>query len=163
MVVPLRRLTPSSNSLVSLLLAHLRLCSVPVYWATERQGLASGSLTINPAVNGTYSAGVQSGACQVGAAPIDVGIGEQQGSGLVPLFDESEITVRVLADRSVADWFVQGGRWAASDGWQATDARKPADSNVMVWSGTTGVSAQVDVYGMGCGWLNPSYTENPTL
>ena len=42
-------------------------------------------------------------------------------------------------------------------------ARKPADSNVVVWSGSGGVSAQVDVHAMGCGWLNPSYTSEPTL
>ena len=33
----------------------------------------------------------------------------------------------------------------------------------MVWSGAAGIAAQVDVYGMGCGWLNPSFTENPTM
>ena len=77
--------------------------------------------------------------------------------------DETELTVRVLPDRSCADWFVQGGRWAATDGWQGTEARKPEDSNVMLWSSTAGVSAQVEVHSMGCGWLNPSYTEHPTM
>jgi len=33
----------------------------------------------------------------------------------------------------------------------------------MVWATGGGVSADVEVHGMGCGWLNPSYTENPTL
>ena len=80
-----------------------------------------------------------------------------------PIFaDEDEVLVRILADRSVADIFVQGGRWAGTIGWQGAP-RKPQDSNVMVWSGSTGVSVQVDVYAMGCGWLNPSYTDNPTL
>lgn len=113
------------------------------------------TITVNAGANGTHVANVQSGSCQVGRG--------NQGGGDVALLDESEVTVRVLADRSVADWFVQGGRWAASDGWQATDPRMPADSNVMVWAGASGVRAQVDVYKMGCGWLNPSYTENPTL
>ena len=54
-------------------------------------------------------------------------------------------------------------RWAATQGWHGTAPRKPADSNVMVWSGSSGVSAEVDVHAMGCGWLNPSYTENPTM
>ena len=26
-----------------------------------------------------------------------------------------------------------------------------------------GIKADIDVYGMGCGWLNPSYTEHPTI
>ena len=34
---------------------------------------------------------------------------------------------------------------------------------VTVWGGTAGVVADIDVWGMGCGWLTPSYTENPTL
>ena len=58
---------------------------------------------------------------------------------------------------------VQGGRWAATEGWQSTEARKAEDSKVVVWSNTGGVSASVDVFAMGCGWLNPSYTEHPTL
>jgi len=99
--------------------------------------------------------------------------GEAAGAPQTPvqLFDETELTVRVLADRSVADWFVQGGRWAATSGWPFIAPRAPADSNVAVWSNCllhgypadNVVTAQVDVYGMGCGWLNPSYTENPTL
>lgn len=100
------------------------------------------------------------------AGPCEVGHGNQivdQHSETTQLFDETELTVRVLADRSVADWFVQGGRWAASEGWQATEPRLPADSNVLVWSGDAAMSAHVDVYQMGCGWLNPSYTESPTL
>ena len=42
----------------------------------------------------------------------------------MPLFDETVLTVRVLPDRSVADWFVQGGRWAATDGWSSPAPRK---------------------------------------
>jgi hypothetical protein len=35
----------------------------------------------------------------------------------------------------------------------------------MLWSSISGVGAQVEVYGMGCGWLNPclSRTDHPTL
>lgn len=33
----------------------------------------------------------------------------------------------------------------------------------MLWSSISGVGAQVEVYGMGCGWLNPSFTDHPTL
>ena len=35
--------------------------------------------------------------------------GPKSGGGF-PLFDETEVTVRVTPDRSVADFFVQGGR-----------------------------------------------------
>ena len=85
------------------------------------------------------------------------------GGTPIPLFDENTLTLRVLPDRSVADWFVQGGRWAATTGWQTTAPRAPADSNVMLWSSTPGIGAAATVYGMSCGWLNPSYTENPTM
>ena len=120
--------------------------------------LASGSgvgvtVSVSPRRNGTHVANIASGRCGV------------RGSGATfTIFeDEEELAVRILADRSVADIFLQGGRWAATQGWQHTAPRKPADSNVMVWSGSTGVSAQVDVHGMSCGWLNPSYTDKPTL
>lgn len=114
------------------------------------------TITVNPTTTaGQLVANIHSGACKVGS-------GNQNG-GITQLFDDTELTVRVLADRSVADWFVQGGRWAASDGWQAPKPRLPADSNVLLWSGDATISAQVNVYELGCGWLNPSYTENPTL
>jgi len=80
-----------------------------------------------------------------------------------PIFDEDEITVRITPDRSLADFFVQGGRFAGTVAWQAKDPRKAADSAVLLWSKSEGVTADVNVYGMGCGWLNPSYTEHPTL
>jgi hypothetical protein len=111
---------------------------------------------------------ISSGPCNVVVAGEGAESGGSSGSSasesVVQLFDdESEITVRVLPDRSVADWFVQGGRWAASDGWQSADARQPADTSVMLWSSASGVSAQIDVWSMSCGWLNPSYTDSPSL
>lgn len=113
------------------------------------------SATVTPGPNGTYIAAIASGLCNVGV---------REGGATVTIFaDEDELAVRLLADRSLVDIFVQGGRWAATQGWQHTAPRKPADSNVMVWSGSAGVSAQVDVHAMGCGWLNPSYTDKPTL
>merc|ERR1712226_1280517 len=92
------------------------------------------TITVTPDTgSGKVFANIQSGKCQVGH--VDFGQGSTQ------LFDETELTVRVLSDRSVADWFAQGGRWAASDGWQATDPRLPADSNVLLWSADAGMSA----------------------
>jgi hypothetical protein len=74
--------------------------------------------------------------------------------------------VRILPDRSLADFFVAGGRWAGTEAWAAKTApRKPTDSTVSVFAGAAsmGVKADIDVWGMGCGWLTPSYTEHPTL
>ena len=145
------------------------------------QGTGNGTsgigITINLGQNGgpggVQGVDITSGECQISRGTASYSAGTDAGKSTLDagklashmqLFeDETELTVRVLPDRSAADWFVQGGRWAATDGWQGTEPRKPEDSNVMLWSSAAGVSAQVDVYGMGCGWLNPSYTEHPTL
>lgn len=81
----------------------------------------------------------------------------------VPLFDATTLTVRLMPDRSVADMFVQGGRWAGTLAWLSKAPRAPNDSVVSVYSRTGGVSVDVGVWSMGCGWLNPSYTDRPTL
>ena len=121
--------------------------------------IVSGKCQFEAGVTGAASDSVD--VTDAGKSTLDAG---KLASNIQIFEDETELTVRVLPDRSVADWFVQGGRWAATDGWQGTEPRKPEDSNVMLWSSAAGVvSAQVDVYGMGCGWLNPSYTEHPTL
>jgi hypothetical protein len=114
------------------------------------------TVSVHPAPDGTHVASIASGICN--------GPGMVNAGATITIFaEEDELSVRILADRSVADIFVQGGRWAATQGWQHTAPRRPADSYVMVWSNSAGVSAQVDVHAMGCGWLNPSYTDNPTL
>jgi hypothetical protein len=84
-------------------------------------------------------------------------------SAAVPLFDETVVTVRIMPDRSLADFFVQGGRWAGTTAWPSKDPRKPEDSQISVFSTTGGVTVDVGVWGMGCGWLTPSYTDHPTL
>jgi hypothetical protein len=81
----------------------------------------------------------------------------------MPLFDEDKVAVRITPDRSLADFFVQGGRVSGTLAWQSKTPRAAGDSLVTVWSTTAGVTADIDVYGMGCGWVNPSYTENPSL
>ena len=101
--------------------------------------LTSGSgvgvtVTVSPGPGGTYVANIASGVCGVRAS----------GATFTIFADEDELLVRILADRSVADIFLQGGRWAATQGWQHTAPRKPADSNVMVWSGSGTLIAQRD-------------------
>lgn len=118
---------------------------------------------VMPGLNGTHTANIASGRCPIPNSATSLEALSNATVHSVQLFDEAEITVRVLADRSVADWFVQGGRWAATSAWPGSDPRLPADSNIIVWSSAPGVTAQIDVYGMGCGWLNPAYTDKPTL
>lgn len=84
-------------------------------------------------------------------------------SGAVPLFGATEINVRITPDRSVADFFVAGGRWSGTLSWLAKEPRAATASTVSVWSDKSDVTADIDVFGMGCGWLTPSYTESPTI
>ena len=113
-----------------------------------------------------YAKGMVSGAKTAGSVPCgnppNPGPGPKPAPG-VPIFDETEIIVRITPDRSVADFFVQGGRWSGTLGWPGRAPRAAADSNVAVWGSAATVTADVDVYSMGCGWEYPSYTENPTL
>lgn len=81
-----------------------------------------------------------------------------------PIFaDEDKVALRILPDRSVVDFFVQGGRWSGTVSWLSGTPRAANASQVSVWSQAAGVTADVDVYGMGCGWEFPSYTEHPTM
>jgi hypothetical protein len=80
-----------------------------------------------------------------------------------PVMVDSKLTVRVLADRSLADFFVQHGQWSGSVAWLAKAPRAAGDSTVSVWSQTPGITANIDVYGMGCGWETPSWTDHPTM
>lgn len=105
--------------------------------------------------SGTRIATVVAGECSATA--------KYQGGPQIPLFDEETVTVRITPDRSLADFFVQGGRWAGTVAWMSKLPRKAEESAVVLWSNTAGVTADVDVYGMGCGWLFPSYTDNPTI
>ena len=77
----------------------------------------------------------------------------------------TSVTVRILPDRSVADFFVAGGRWSGTVAWLAKEPRGAADSTVSLFAaaGSAGVVADVDVWSMGCGWADPSYTDNPTM
>ena len=75
------------------------------------------------------------------------------------------ITLRALPDRSVADFFVNGGAFAGTVTWDAkAPPRLPGESVVLVVAPSgAGVTADVEVYSMGCGWVDPSYTEHPNL
>ena len=76
---------------------------------------------------------------------------------------ESSLSLRVFPDRSVADFFVQGGRWSGTMTWLDAAPRAANDSLVVLWATNSSVAADVDVWSMGCGWLTPSYTDTPTL
>jgi len=76
--------------------------------------------------------------------------------------DNDVVTLRITPDRSLADFFVQNGRVAGTVAWQDQLPRAPQDSAVSLF-GTAGVTADITVYTMGCGWNFPSYTENPSL
>jgi len=84
-------------------------------------------------------------------------------SGPIPMFDETELSIRITVDRSFADFFVQGGRFSGTMAWQLKTPRAAADSEVSVWANSTGVKADMDVYSMACGWVDPSYTEHPSM
>jgi hypothetical protein len=73
------------------------------------------------------------------------------------------IMVRILPDRSVADFFVQGGQAAATVAWPQKAPRAAGDSQVSVSSSGSGVTADIDVWKMTCGWTTPSYTDSPTM
>lgn len=98
------------------------------------------------------------------AAAADDEDAETGGGRTFPLFDDEDvITVRILPDRSVVDFFVQGGRQAGTLSWVSGTPRTPEASQVTIFTATAGVTADIDVYGMGCGWEFPSYTEHPTM
>ena len=111
--------------------------------------------------NGTATA--NSGPCTAGLELLSSSI--ESPARPFPLLGDAAVTLRILADRSVADFFVQGGRWAGTSTWPPKEAPRGAgDSSVVVWAQEgAGTTADVDVWGMGCGWVDPSYTEHPTM
>ena len=59
---------------------------------------------------------------------------------------------------------MSGGAFAGTTAWLDKAPRAPGDSHVLLVAlAGAAVSADVDVFSMGCGWADPSYTENPTL
>ena len=52
---------------------------------------------------------------------------------------------------------------AGTTAWLHKTPRGAADSTVTLSSSSSGITADIDVWGMGCGWLTPSYTDSPTL
>ena len=76
---------------------------------------------------------------------------------------DDAIKVRILSDRSVADFFVAGGQVAGTLAWSQKAPRASGDSQISVSSSGSGVTANIDVWGMGCGWTTPSYTDSPTM
>jgi sucrose-6-phosphate hydrolase SacC (GH32 family) len=115
---------------------------------------------------GVRMASVAAGECSaMSEMELEASVTSEGGSAPpFPLFDdESSVTVRITPDRSLADFFVQGGRWSGTVAWRSKTPRKAEDSAVVLFSRSSGINADANVYGMGCGWLFPSYTEHPTI
>ena len=111
------------------------------------------------------SVSVQVGSCADAMRGFSEGSAAASSSSF-PLRDgATSVTVRILPDRSVADFFVAGGRWSGTVAWLAKEPRGAADSTVSLFAAaaSTGVVADIDVWSMGCGWADPSYTDNPTM
>jgi hypothetical protein len=112
---------------------------------------------------GKNAVAVRVGTC---AALLSGELEKEAGSpSTVALAPGAPLTLRLLPDRSVLDVFVNGGAFAGTVTWDAqAPPRAPGDTSVILVAPTgSGLSADVDVYSMGCGWVNPSYTEHPNL
>jgi len=82
----------------------------------------------------------------------------------VRINDDNTVNVRILPDRSVADFFINNGRWAGTQAWVDKNPRNATDSSVLLWaSDNSGILADIEAYSMSCGWIDPSYTDTPTL
>lgn len=68
---------------------------------------------------------------------------------------EATLDVRALVDRSVAEFFVAGGRAVFTE-----TVETYADTYISLAS-STGASASVAVFSMGCGWNATSYNDRP--
>ena len=66
---------------------------------------------------------------------------------------------------SVGDSYISGeaGRWAGTISWLDAEPRAADASTVALWSSQPGVKADIDVWRMGCGWVDPSWTDKPSL
>lgn len=124
------------------------------------------SSTCTSGIKGTPTPGqlrVRLGSCSAAqGAGLRSSSSSRQGS--VALRADGSVSVRVLPDRSLADFFVNGGAWAGTQAWGGSVARAPAASSVLLWATNgTGITADIEAWSMGCGWVDPSYTEHPTL
>ena len=119
----------------------------------------------NPPPPGPGRVNVQVGKCSDALNGFPASAGEATSFPMLRPGADSSVTVRILADRSVADVFVEAGRWSGTVAWQTAAPRRAGDSTVSLFAaaGSTGVSADIDVWSMGCGWVDPSYTEHPTM
>jgi hypothetical protein len=98
---------------------------------------------VAPAPQGSVS--VRVGTC----AEVTQGRGVLRGGGAAAGFPllagESTVTLRVFADRSVADFFVQGGRWSGTMTWLDALPRAAGDSVVALWANASSLLCQSSV------------------
>jgi hypothetical protein len=136
-------------------------CSLKSCVPTPPQGNAKDTSGIK-AIAPPGSVLVRVGAC----SDVMQGGGDAAAPALAPfrmLADDSTLSLRVFPDRSVADIFVQAGRWAGTISWLDAEPRAADASTVALWSSQPGVKADIDVWRMGCGWVDPSWTDKPSL
>ena len=136
----------------------------PQQGATSGKFLTADTSTAGIGITVTVVNGVASTA--VGICTFNATVSVQSDAARIkyfPLFNDENVTLRILPDRSVVDFFVQGGRWSGTQSWISGTPRIAEASQVTVFTDTAGVNASIDVHGMGCGWEFPSYTEHPTM
>ena len=75
---------------------------------------------------------------------------------------EAVVDIRVLVDRSLVEVFVMGGRVVFSKTYNPSVFYVP-DTNVALQAWGTPITADVDVFSMGCGYTKDPYQPHPTL
>jgi hypothetical protein len=83
-------------------------------------------------------------------------------TSFVILKGETTVDIRVLVDRSIIEVFVMGGRAVFTKTYNPEVLYVP-DTNVALQAWGTAITADIDVWSMGCGWTNPPYQPNPTM
>ena len=77
------------------------------------------------------------------------------------LKNETVLDLRVLVNRSVVEVFVMGGRVVFSK-THRPEVLYVSGTNVVIQAWGETLTTGVNVFAMGCGWVNPPYQPNPT-
>lgn len=146
--------TCTLKNFTALLIAQLK------YTAGIKAPAPVGSVAVQVGTCAEASQGGAGGAAAAAAAPAAAAAVSRS----FPLrAGDTSLSLRILADRSVADFFVADGRWSGTLPWLDAAPRAAGDSAVALWSTAAGIVADVDVFAVGCGWADPSWTDTPKL